>query len=275
MPWKLSGPCAQPGCPELAIKAGRCAAHQGQRPPTASWASAESDRWRGTPAERGYGAEWQRLRRRILKRAPFCQMCGDKATQVDHVLPKAQGGTDDEWNLQGLCATCHDAKTLRERGQGQRLPARPMTDQAQVTAIVGPAGSGKSYYVAQHSRWGDLIVDLDAIYCALSGLPPYEKPDTLLPFVCEARDAVIARLARGSAIRAAWIVTSAADAATRERLRQQLRAHVIVFETPPDECLRRIANDPRRQDKWELWTPIVQQWWHNYERDARDTVIAG
>jgi HNH endonuclease. len=41
------------------------------------------------------------------------------AKHVDHIIPKSQGGTDDDGNLQSLCAACHRAKTAREgRGRG-------------------------------------------------------------------------------------------------------------------------------------------------------------
>ena len=39
------------------------------------------------------------------------------ATEVDHVLPKAKGGTDDLKNLQSICSACHRAKTLRDEGR--------------------------------------------------------------------------------------------------------------------------------------------------------------
>ena len=37
------------------------------------------------------------------------------ATQRDHVVSLQEGGTDDEANTQGLCQTCHDEKSERER----------------------------------------------------------------------------------------------------------------------------------------------------------------
>lgn len=70
--------------------------------------------------ERGYDSRWVRLRLRILKRdGHLCQPCEragrtTPATQVDHITAKAQGGTDDPANLQGICRACHEAKTLEE-----------------------------------------------------------------------------------------------------------------------------------------------------------------
>ena len=78
--------------------------------------------------QRGYGAAWDRLRREILERdRHLCQPCRKRdvittATQVDHVKPKAKGGTDDPANLQSICTPCHTAKTTRENG-GKMHPA--------------------------------------------------------------------------------------------------------------------------------------------------------
>lgn len=37
------------------------------------------------------------------------------ANHVDHITPKADGGSDDDCNLQSLCAPCHEAKTKAEK----------------------------------------------------------------------------------------------------------------------------------------------------------------
>ena len=68
--------------------------------------------------------EWERLRLRILERDCYlcqCTYCKAEgrttlATQVDHIKPKADGGTDDPLNLQAIAADCHKRKTMEERG---------------------------------------------------------------------------------------------------------------------------------------------------------------
>ncbi|MGE0583468.1 MAG: HNH endonuclease [Steroidobacteraceae bacterium] len=78
------------------------------------------DSERGTAAERGYGAAWRKLRALVLARDQgLCQAClktgrTTPATQVDHIRPKATGGTDEPSNLQSLCRPCHDEKSRRE-----------------------------------------------------------------------------------------------------------------------------------------------------------------
>jgi len=36
------------------------------------------------------------------------------AHEVDHIIPKAQGGTDDPGNLRAINRDCHRAKTQKE-----------------------------------------------------------------------------------------------------------------------------------------------------------------
>ncbi|MCA1971248.1 MAG: HNH endonuclease [Caenispirillum sp.] len=70
-----------------------------------------------------YGTrEWKRTADefRALK-GGICAVCGGPgATHVDHIVPRADGGTDDFSNLQLLHHGCHSAKTLRETNERMR-----------------------------------------------------------------------------------------------------------------------------------------------------------
>lgn len=74
---------------------------------------------------RGYGKEWDKLRLTILKRdnclchCPDCQGGARRvnvATEVDHILPKAKGGTDDPLNLRAVNRECHKRITQQQQG---------------------------------------------------------------------------------------------------------------------------------------------------------------
>lgn len=59
------------------------------------------------------------LRFEVLKRAKFhCELCGVaadiRALEVDHILPRNHGGTDDPANLQALCYSCNSMKRDRD-----------------------------------------------------------------------------------------------------------------------------------------------------------------
>lgn len=81
---------------------------------------------RGNRHERGYGTQWDKIRKLVLQRDDnLCQECLKQhrvtiGTHVDHIQSKAKGGTDDLDNLQTLCEQCHKDKTLRETGRKPR-----------------------------------------------------------------------------------------------------------------------------------------------------------
>lgn len=93
------------------------------------------ERRRGSRHERGYGALWTKLVEQVKREEPLCRPCKacgrvTPAAEVDHIKPKAQGGTDDRENLQGICSSCHAAKTAQEQG----APARHGCDAAGMPA---------------------------------------------------------------------------------------------------------------------------------------------
>lgn len=114
----MSRPCREFGCPNL-VKSrnqkGFCDDHADKR---SNWN--KRPQRSGSTTERGYGHAWRKLRERVLKRDNY--LCvkhyaiGEvvMATDVDHIVSKEQGGTDDMENLQSLCSPCHKEKTARE-----------------------------------------------------------------------------------------------------------------------------------------------------------------
>jgi 5-methylcytosine-specific restriction protein A len=109
-PWAPKHPCAQPGCAEVLPRGvSRCQLHRRQ-----AWTHE-----RPSSAERGYGAAWRALRAQVLAEEPHCRLCAaeghlEAARTVDHIVPRAQGGTDDRENLRPLCDRHHRQKSGRE-----------------------------------------------------------------------------------------------------------------------------------------------------------------
>lgn len=71
--------------------------------------------WTGNP--RTTSPAWRRLRRTILERDHHrCTWpdCDQPATEVDHIISHANGGTDDPTNLRSLCHPHHQAKSTSE-----------------------------------------------------------------------------------------------------------------------------------------------------------------
>lgn len=72
------------------------------------------------------GRPWRRLREEILKRDDYlcqceeCQALGRvrPGNEVDHIVPRSQGGKDDPSNLRAINDECHKLKTRRESQPG-------------------------------------------------------------------------------------------------------------------------------------------------------------
>ncbi|WP_155873878.1 HNH endonuclease [Achromobacter xylosoxidans] len=114
-------PCRHRGCGKLIRLPGFCEAHAQD---SVGW---KQDRERGNRHQRGYGSDWGRLRVLILKRDRYLCQCGEcqrtgrvlPATEVDHRIPKAEGGTDEPHNLCAINAECHKRKTAKESGRAR------------------------------------------------------------------------------------------------------------------------------------------------------------
>ena len=84
----------------------------------------QASQQRGSSGDRGYDAEWRRVRLRVLRRDLYtCRIrthCnGARATEVDHIRPISEfpEGRLLESNLQAACKPCNSAK-------GARFPSR-------------------------------------------------------------------------------------------------------------------------------------------------------
>ena len=83
-----------------------------------------------TRQARGYGRDHERMRAELLATVILCEECtrngrATRGTHADHIVPKANGGTDARSNYQLLCASCHALKSIHDQGKNPRLRNRP------------------------------------------------------------------------------------------------------------------------------------------------------
>lgn len=119
MPKRIKKPCRAKQCSTLhRNRSGYCDDHADM---ATGWVRSHQGK---TAAQRGYGKEWEVMRKETLESDGYlCRSCRANgihtpATDVDHIVPKAQCGTDAATNRQSLCGACHSAKTLAERTRG-------------------------------------------------------------------------------------------------------------------------------------------------------------
>ncbi len=127
------------------------------------------------------------------------------------------------------------------------------------TVIVwGPPCAGKSTFIDEHAKPGDVVLDLDRLALALSpaGTPHHDYPEHVRAVARAARLAVIDKLAAVgvTAQWTAWIIDS--NASRRQLAAWRARgASVVVLDTDMATCLERAHAErpPEVVDRVAAW----------------------
>lgn len=130
----------------------------------------------------------------------------------------------------------------------------------QVFIVYGSPLSGKTSYVESVINSGDLLIDIDRIWEAVSGQPRYVKPNRLKSVVFSVRDNLLesVRYRRGKWLNA-YVIGGYPFEGERERLADSLGARLIHIDTDKAECLRRLELCEDR-DKAE-WKEYIETFW--------------
>ena len=205
---------------------------------------------------------WTELRRNlIVERGPICQKCGRFIADASkiighHKIALTQGNISDinftlnPNNIDIICTWCHN----REPGHfNSRLSKN-------VYIVYGSPLSGKRTLVNQMLEYGDMIVDLDELFRAISGQELYNHPAGLRFNVFALRDKMIDMIkTRYGKWNDAYVITGGANKSEREKLAQELGAESIFCESTKAECLARAAEERAGRERW------VEKWWDEYQ----------
>jgi hypothetical protein len=215
-----------------------------------------------------YASErWQRFRMALIaERGPVCQKChrviGNPIDcTLHHIKELTPENVNDVTislkpdNIMIVCHDCHDREHHRFGHQSDHG----------VYIVYGPPMSGKTTYVRQYMNRGDLVVDMDRLYEAVSLLPEYDKPDNLLSNVLGIHNQLIDNIkTRYGKWCSAWVVGGYADHYKRDQLANNLGAELILCDVSKEECLSRLEMDEGRRCRKDEWTKYIGQWFDRY-----------
>jgi hypothetical protein len=210
---------------------------------------------------------WQAFRVAIIaERGLVCEHChkpiaGAHEVTVHHIIELTPDNVQDAnislnpANILVVHRSCHDeihSRFGRERGK-------------RVYIVYGSPMSGKSTYVEQNMRRGDIVVDINRIFEAVSGLPAHDKPDSLLANgrAVEALliDQIKTRFGKWST---AWVIGGFADKYKREKLADDLGAELVYCECSKEEAISRLDMDERRRNMKADYVRYIDEWWERF-----------
>lgn len=215
-----------------------------------------------------YASEaWQKFRLVIIsERGLRCQHCGQLITKTSeltlhHIIeltPENVYDVNISLNPDNILIVHH--------GCHNKLHARfGHAPSKEIYIVFGPPLSGKNTYVKQYMQRGDIVVDMDSLYAAVSMLPSYDKPDNLFLNVRGIHNQLIDNIkTRYGKWNDAWIIGGFADKYRRERLAEELNAELVFCNTSKDECLRRLEVDEERRFRKDEWRGYIAKWFEKY-----------
>ncbi|WAA10320.1 HNH endonuclease [Fervidibacillus albus] len=211
--------------------------------------------------------EWTSLRLSLInERGNRCERCGKiiaKSRDIigHHKIELTPENVHDHNislnpnNIELVCFDCHNKIHRRFGYSGKK----------EVFLVYGPPMSGKTTFVRQNMERGDLVVDMDQLYSAVSMLPYYDKPDNLFSNVIGIHNLLLDNIkTRYGRWHNAWVIGGYADKYKRERLANELGAELIFMECEKEECLRRLELDEERRYRKDEWAKYIEKWFETF-----------
>jgi len=159
-------------------------------------------------------------------------------------------------NVELICFDCHN---LVHKRFGHQSAGRS------VFIVYGPPLAGKQEFVQQRVSRGDIVIDMDRLYQAVSMLPSFDKPDNLLSNVRGIHSLLLDNIkTRYGKWNNAWIVGGYQDKHKREKLADDLGAELIFCDVSKDECMRRLENNEALQYRKDEWRGYIEKWFDQY-----------
>ncbi|MPN15332.1 hypothetical protein SDC9_162663 [bioreactor metagenome] len=149
-----------------------------------------------------------------------------------------------------VCLKCHN-KDHRRFGNAKH-----------VYLVWGSPLSGKTSMVRQMMGYGDIVLDMDLLWQAITMQPEYVKPDNVRFNVFALRDNMLDQIkTRYGQWYDAYVIGGYPDKYERERVAQMLGAEIIYCESSREECIRRL----KLSNKPISWLKYINEWWDAFE----------
>ncbi len=150
-----------------------------------------------------------------------------------------------------ICHNCHNQEHKR------------FGNKQEVYIVYGSPLSGKTTLVKELMNYGDIVIDMDALWKALTFQEEFIKPNNCRFNLFKIRDELLQQVKmRYGNWYNCYIIGGYPDKYERERLVQELGAELIYCDSTKEECLSRLE----KSNKPEKWLDYINDWWDKFER---------
>jgi len=204
---------------------------------------------------------WRDLAYRLkIERGGRCERTGEIFTNMSQLIahhkePLTEDNVDD--TAIALNPNNIEVISLKEHNKEHRR----FGNKQNIYIVWGPPLSGKTTLVRQLMQYGDIVLDIDALWQAVTMQPEYVKPKNVRFNIFALRDALLDQIkTRYGQWYDAWIVGSYPEKYERERLAQTLGAELIYCESTKEECLERLE----RSGRPVVWREYIEEWFEKF-----------
>lgn len=207
------------------------------------------------------GKPWRGLSYTLkIEAKGVCSRCGKRVLDfkyliAHHTVELTEENIDDP-NIslnpdlvEIICSDCHN-KEHRRFGYKQK-----------VYIVYGPPLAGKNTMVHELMKYGDIVLDMDGLWQAITLQERYIKPNNVRFNVFKLRDELLDQIkTRYGSWCDAYIIGGYPDKYERERLAKELGAELIYVESTREECIKRLE-DSGKPIEWEKY---INKWFDEY-----------
>jgi hypothetical protein len=211
---------------------------------------------------------WRNLRLcLIMERGLTCEHCGLRVGRAEeltghHVIELTPDNVMDAsiaLNPANIMIVHHGCHNDIHRRAAHRTEGRA------AYLVFGAPLAGKHSLVRDRMWPGDLVVDMDMLYTAVSGQPLYTKPDSLLANVKNAYNLLLDNVkTRCGRWDRAWVIGGYPETYKREAVANSIGAEIVFVEASKEKCLERLRQDTERKTHYDEWAGYIDRWFESY-----------
>ncbi len=203
---------------------------------------------------------WRSLTYKIkVERGGRCERCGDRPPYFSNLIGHHKEHLTEENvdeasvslnpdNIEIICQRCHN-KEHRRFGY-----------KSSVYIVYGSPFAGKTSMVRELMQPGDIVLDIDALWQAVTY--GEEKPKGVRFNVFKLRDSLYDQIkTRYGKWVDAYVIGGYPEKYERERIAEGLNAELIYCDSTKEECLERFNLSDKQKD----WEEYINVWWEKFE----------